>query len=264
MTDTHVDIKEFSFIDVTKRFQAPDGGTITAVQSIDLDIEPASFVSIIGPSGCGKSTLLNMAAGLLKPTRGRVLAKGVELTGINMGAGYLTQHDTLLPWRTVEKNVGIALEIQGNLEKAERREKVQAVLSDVGLTGSENQFPSQLSGGMKRRAALARLLVYEPQTLLLDEPFGALDAQMRMTLQTQLLQLWERDRKTVLFVTHDLEEAILLGDKVVVFGANPGTIFHVEDIPFERPRMLRTLKTDPTFVATWDRLWGLLEGQIEN
>lgn len=232
-----------------------------ACSGIDLDIRRGEFVCIIGPSGCGKSTLLNMAAGLLKPSVGQVVYDGKEVGAINHRAGYCTQKDMLLPWRTTQKNVELALELRG-VPKAERRAMALAALEKMRLTGKGARYPSQLSGGMLKRAALAQVLVYGPETLLMDEPFGALDAQLRMDLQRDLVRICEDEQKTVLFVTHDLEEAILLGDRVVVFGANPGRIIHVEEIGLERPRDLMTLRADPEFGRIWERLWHLLAPQI--
>jgi NitT/TauT family transport system ATP-binding protein len=242
------------FIDGERDFVAVDG--------IDLTVRRGEFVCIIGPSGCGKSTLLNMAAGLLLPTEGTVLYDGLPIRGINTSVGYVTQRDCLLPWRTAERNVALPLELQG-VPSRERKQKVREVLDLVGLNDRGNLYPSQLSGGMLKRTALAQILIYEPTTLLMDEPFGALDAQLRMSLQRDLLKIWERTGKTVLFVTHDLEEAILMGDRVVVFGANPGRIIHIEDIPLERPRDLVALRADPRFTNMWERLWLLLAPQIE-
>jgi NitT/TauT family transport system ATP-binding protein len=237
--------------------------TFTAVQGIDLEVRKGEFICIIGPSGCGKSTLLNMAAGLLQQTTGEVLYDGRPLRGINNDVGYVTQKDTLLPWRTVEKNVSLPLEVQ-KVPRRERKQRVTEVLDLVGLGQYGNRYPSQLSGGMLKRAALAQTLVYRPNTLLMDEPFGALDAQLRLNLQRQTLDIWERERKTVLFVTHDLEEAILMADRVVVFGANPGRIIHVEPITFARPRDFGSLRSAPEFGAVWSRLWALLSPQMED
>jgi len=252
---------EFEFRGVTQYFLGADDEPFLAVREIDLSIPTGRFVCVIGPSGCGKSTLLNMAAGLLTPTRGEILHRGRKIDRVNTTVGYLTQQDHLLPWRTVEKNVGIALEVQG-VAKRERVSRVARALEMVGLEGFGKSYPSQLSGGMRKRAALARLLIYEPETLLMDEPFGALDAQLRLVMQAQLLELWHRDQKTVLFVTHDLEEAILLADEIIVFGARPGRIIHTEQIDLPRPRDLTRLRSDPRFNAVWDRLWSMIESQM--
>ncbi|KPM54564.1 ABC transporter ATP-binding protein [Frankia sp. R43] len=248
---------EFSFRNVSRRFRSGDGEFV-ALDSVDLEIESGSFVCFIGPSGCGKTTLLNMSAGLLPPSEGTVLFRGQPLTKVNTGVGFITQHDNLLPWRTLEKNVGIALEIE-RVPRRERRRRVAEVIELVGLKGFAQRYPSQLSGGMQKRASLARGLVYNPSTLLMDEPFGALDAQLRFTMQKELLRIWERDRKTIIFVTHDLDEAILLADRVVVFGTRPGRVVHVEDVPLERPRDLAELRLSSEYAELWDRLWKLLD-----
>lgn len=197
----------------------------------------------------------------MRPTRGEAAYGGCRIGGINTDVGYLTQQDHLLPWRTVEGNVGLPLEIQG-VGARERRARVERILRLVGLSTFATHYPPQLSGGMKKRTALARVLIYEPATLLMDEPFAALDAQLRTVMQRELIDLWERDEKTVLFVTHDLEEAILLADEVVVFGSNPGRIIHTEEIEIPRPRNLVAIRNDPGFVEVWSRLWSLIEGQL--
>jgi NitT/TauT family transport system ATP-binding protein len=248
----------FSYRGVTRRFPKKDGEAFVALKEVDLDIANGSFVCFIGPSGCGKTTLLNMSAGLLPTSGGSIFYRGEKMTGVNTNVGFITQHDNLLPWRTVEKNIGIALEIQ-KVPKAERKRRVAEVIELVGLSGFAQSFPSQLSGGMQKRASLARGLVYEPATLLMDEPFGALDAQLRLNMQNELLRIWERDRKTIIFVTHDLDEAILLADQIVVFGTRPGRVVHVEDVPLTRPRDLAELRLDPTYGEIWERLYKLLD-----
>lgn len=236
----------------------------TAVQDISLAVRTGEFVTIIGPSGCGKSTLLNMAAGLMRPSAGSVTYKGKVLSRINTDVGYVTQRDSTLPWRTVWKNVSLPLELQG-VRRAERNERTRQAIAMVGLSGFEDRYPSQLSGGMRKRVGLAQTFVYKPSTLLMDEPFASLDAQLRMELQQELLDLWvSNERTTVMFVTHDLEEAILLGDRVVVFGTKPGRIIHIEEIQFERPRRLTELRADSAFGVVWNRLWGLLEAEVES
>jgi NitT/TauT family transport system ATP-binding protein len=185
---------------------------------------------------------------------------GKQIKSVNTSVGFITQHDNLLPWRTVERNVAIALEIQ-NVPKRERKERVAEVLELVGLTRFAKRYPAQLSGGMQKRASLARGLVYGPSTLLMDEPFGALDAQLRLTMQNELLSIWSRDRKTILFVTHDLDEAILLADQIVVFGTQPGRIIHTEAVNIKRPRDIIELRLDPEYGEIWERLWRLLEPQ---
>jgi NitT/TauT family transport system ATP-binding protein len=252
------DAPEFSYRGVTRRFRSEADEEFVALKEVDLEIESGSFVCFIGPSGCGKTTLLNMSAGLLPASGGSIYFRGEKLKGVNTNVGFITQHDNLLPWRTVEKNIGIALEIQ-KVPKEERRRRVAEVIDLVGLSGFAKRFPSQLSGGMQKRASLARGLVYEPSTLLMDEPFGALDAQLRLNMQNELLRIWERDRKTIIFVTHDLDEAILLADKIVVFGTRPGRVIHVENVPLSRPRDLSELRLDPTYGEIWERLYKMLD-----
>lgn len=250
---------EFRFVDVAKEFPPREGSEpFLAVDGINLEIPQGRFVCIVGPSGCGKSTLLNMAAGLYRPTRGTVRFRGEPLQRVNTSVGYMTQHDNLLPWRTLLQNVGIALEIR-HVPRREREERVHDLLEKLGLSGFGDRYPSELSGGMRKRATLARTLIYEPATLLMDEPFGAVDAMMRLTLQRELLELWEREKKTVLFVTHDLEEAISLADEIVVFGTKPGRIIHREVVQLGRPRDPVEVRGTETFVETWDRLWNLVE-----
>lgn len=252
---------ELEFEGVWQYFATAKSQSFLAVRDISLTVDPGEFVCIIGPSGCGKSTLLNMVAGLLRPTRGQVRYRGRPVGSVNTTVGYITQQDHLMPWRTIEKNVGLALEVR-HVPRAERRERVASALKMVGLEHFGGSYPSELSGGMRKRAALARVLVYEPDTLLMDEPFGALDAQLRLVMQRELLKLWEQRKKTVLFVTHDLEEAILLADTIVVFGASPGHVVHVERPNLPRPRELTELRSTEEFRAIWARLWALLEGQL--
>lgn len=251
------DTPTLEFRGVSKAFAA--GNTAkTAVSDLNLTVERGRFVCLIGPSGCGKSTLLNMAAGLMEPSTGQVLYDGEPVTRINERTGYITQRDNLLPWRTLRRNLTLPLEIQG-VPGRQARQRADEVMAAVGLDGYGDHYLWQLSGGMRKRATFARTYIYEPETLLMDEPFGALDAQRRLQLQTQVLDLWERDKKTVLFVTHDLEEAISLGDTVVVFGTNPGRIIWKEDIHFPRPRNLVDIRVDPEFHTVWKRLYSYLE-----
>jgi len=254
--DTAIDVQN-----VSARFATADGGTFVALQDVNLKVRAGNFVCLVGPSGCGKTTLLNMIAGLLQPTDGRILYRGDEIRGINTRTGYLTQRDMLLPWRTLEKNVGLALEIQ-HVPRKERDRRVAEMIERVGLFGFAKAYPSQLSGGMRKRATLARTLIYEPETLLMDEPFAAVDAILRVSLHEMLMQIWEREKVTIIFVTHDLEEAILLADQIVLFGTRPGRIVHVENVPFARPRDLVASKAVPEFGRMWNRLWTFLaEGQ---
>ena len=234
------------------------------LQDISLSVRAGEFLVLLGPSGCGKSTLLNVAAGTLRPTSGSVLYDGAPLQGINRGAGYLTQDDTLLPWRTVENNVGIALELKFHQKSASRKaELVRSLIELVGLTGFEGFHPGRLSGGMRKRVALARSLIYDPALLLMDEPFGALDAQMKIVMQSELLRIWEQTRKTVVFVTHDLGEAIVLADRVAVFTKRPGTIRDIVTIDLPRPRNTTEIHRLPRFGELYEQLWKLLEGSFD-
>jgi NitT/TauT family transport system ATP-binding protein len=248
---------------VTKDFSAR-GKVTRALDPVDIGVAEREFVALLGPSGCGKSTVLNLVAGLLAPTTGTVTYRGAEVAGPNGRVGYMTQKDTLLPWRTVADNVGIALELRCRaVPAAERRERVAQVLELVGLTGFEHHFPAELSGGMRKRAALARMLVYEPETLLLDEPFGALDAQLKIIMHQELLRLTRLRGMTVLFVTHDLSEAIALADRILVFSGRPGRVRASKTVPFGRDRDVLTVQFEPAFAALYADLWSELKPELE-
>lgn len=223
------------------------GKPTVALQPTDLTVGSNDFVSILGPSGCGKSTLLRLVAGLDQPTSGRVLLDGVEITGPGPDRGMVFQSYTLFPWLTIEENIGFGLREKG-MPASKRREIVTTFVERVGLRGFENHWPKQLSGGMQQRTAIARALANDPKILLLDEPFGALDNQTRGLMQEMLLGIWERDQKTVLFVTHDIEEAIFVGSRVVTMSARPGRIKSVVPIDLPHPREY-TLKSSPEFSA---------------
>ncbi len=231
--------------------------TVRAVEGVNLAVTRGEFVTLVGPSGCGKSTLLNMAAGLFQPTDGSVAYDGVEVTGYNLRTGYMTQNDHLLPWRDVVGNISVPLEINGT-PRSEARDRVQQLLELVGLTGFEKSYPTQLSGGMRKRTALARLLAYDPETLLMDEPFAALDAQLRLNMQMELLSISRRLGKTILFVTHDLDEAVALADRVAVFSPRPGTIRRIVESPLPRDRDLLRLRHDTKFVGLTAELWDMI------
>ena len=235
---------------------------IIVLTDVSLEVEQESFVVMVGPSGCGKSTLLNIVAGLLAATSGRVYYKESLMTAPLPQVGYLTQKDTLMPWRNVESNIELPLEIRG-VKKAQRRDRVNKLIEMVGLKGFEKHYPHELSGGMLRRAGLARMLITTPETLLMDEPFGALDAQLRLELQGELLTLWSGTGKSVLFVTHDIEEAIVLGDRVVVLGS-AGRMIQDELIHLPRPRDAARIRFQPEFAAIHQRLWGaLIEARMQ-
>ncbi len=246
--------------DIGRRF-VTRAGAVTACEQVNLTVRQGEFLAVVGPSGCGKSTLLNMAAGLLAPTWGQVFYRGAPVSGPNTDVGYLTQRDTLLPWRTVEDNVAIALELRGEGREARRR-VAHGWLQRMGLSGFEKSYPAQLSGGMRRRACLARTLAYEPETILMDEPFGALDAQLRLVMHDELLKLWTGIGKTVVFVTHDLAEALTLADRVAVFSPRPGRIRAIEIVDLPRPRDVFRVRFDPHFGELHDRLWSYLEASV--
>lgn len=241
------------FTGVQKNFQIGGRGFV-AVRDVSLAVHRGEIITLVGPSGCGKSTLLNMTAGLFGPTEGRVEYDGAEVRGVNRRVGYMTQADHLLPWRTIAGNIAVPLQIR-RIGKRETDARVEELLALVGLSGFAASYPNQLSGGMRKRAALARLLASDPETILMDEPFGALDAQMRLVLQTELLRLCRRFEKTVLFVTHDVDEAIALADRCVVFAGRPGTIDYVLSVPLPRERNLVGLRADPRYVALCADLW---------
>ncbi len=230
---------------------------LRAVDGVDLTIEPQSFVAFIGPSGCGKSTLLNMIAGLYHPDAGRVLYDGDHVSDVNTNVGYMTQKDNLLPWRTTVDNVALPLELAG-WSAAERRETACQMIAEVGLSGFEEKFPSELSGGMRKRACLARMLVYGPQALLLDEPFAALDAQLRISMHELLLRLWAEKRQTILLVTHDLVEAVSLADRVVAFTRRPARVSFEQVIDLGRPRDVQEIRFTPKFHDIYNSIWGRL------
>jgi len=237
---------------------------IHALDDVSAEVHAGELLAIVGPSGCGKSTLLNLTAGLMSPGIGEVRFAGRPVAGINTDVSYVTQKDSLLPWRTVEANVALPLKlgVHKRLSRKERAERVARYIDQVGLAGFEGHYPNELSGGMRKRAQLARSLVYEPDVLLMDEPFGALDAQLRLVLQSELLRTWEGLGKTLIFVTHDLTEAISLADRVIVMSSRPGRIAAVERIDLPRPRDVFHVHFDPNFGAYFDRLWTALQGGI--
>ncbi|HEY4386232.1 MAG TPA: ABC transporter ATP-binding protein [Ktedonobacteraceae bacterium] len=229
---------------------------IPVIRDISVQFEQGSFVVLVGPSGCGKSTLLNIIAGLLPATSGKAYYQDSQISKPRLEVGYLTQKETLMPWRNIERNIAMPLEIR-EASKAVRQQTTRELIERVGLKGFEKHYPHELSGGMLRRASLARMLSTDPETLLLDEPFGALDAQLRMELQNELLQLWSGTGKTVLFVTHDIEEAIVLGDRVIVLGIG-GRIVLDEPITLPRPRDATQIRFQPAFSQFHQRLWNAL------
>lgn len=243
-------------------YRLADGGTYVAVEDASLSLRAHEFVAIVGPTGCGKSTLLNAAAGLLKPAAGDVSIFGAPLSGLNAQAGYLFQQDALMPWKTASDNVAIALEV-GGAPRARALEAAQAWLARVGLGNFGNRYPHQLSGGQKKRVGLAQVLIRDPKILLMDEPFGPLDAQTRQIMGNLLLDLWSRDRKAVMFVTHDLEEAIALADRVIIMSAGPrARIIGDHPIDIARPRDAADVRLDPQFHAIHRAIWNQLKAEV--
>jgi ABC-type nitrate/sulfonate/bicarbonate transport system ATPase subunit len=230
-----------------------------ALDHISLAVPQGSFVSLIGPSGCGKSTIFNIVAGLQEPSAGRIMIDGADATGTIGRVGYMLQKDLLLPWRTLTDNIILGMEIQG-VRLAQARARALPLLRRYGLAGFENAYPNALSGGMRQRAALLRTLLFDTDVILLDEPFGALDAQTKLRMQEWLLALWSDFGKTVVFVTHDVEEAIFLSDEVHVMGTRPGRLIEIA-VALPRPR-LRTCTTSPGFIAVKERCFDLLHSQI--
>ena len=238
------------------------GGAYTAVRDVTLSVARGEFVSIVGPTGSGKSTLLNLAAGLLAPAAGRVAVTGRTLDGLNRRAGYLFQADALMPWKTARDNVAVGLAVRG-VRSAEARERAEGWLRRVGLGGFGDRYPHQLSGGMRKRVALAQVLILDPEIILMDEPFGALDVQTRQLMENELLDLWSADRKSVMFITHDLEEAISLSDRVVLLSAGPGARLIGEyrvDLP--RPRDVAEIRLTPGFLALHRLIWADLREEV--
>lgn len=232
-----------------------------ALRQVSIEIEEGKFVSLLGPSGCGKTTLLRVMNGLIRPDAGTVEIDGSRVEGPSNSVGFVFQQDALWPWRDVVHNITFGLEIR-KVPWSEASQRAQELIRLVGLTGFERHFPHQLSGGMRQRVNLARALAINPEVLLMDEPFAALDAQTREVMQLELLRIWSASKKTVAFVTHQIDEAVFLSDEVIVMGARPGHIREVVPIPFERPRQL-TVKRSVEFNAIVEHIWGRIEDQIK-
>jgi NitT/TauT family transport system ATP-binding protein len=248
--------------DATVAFRLADARLYTAVEQARLSVADGEFVAIVGPTGCGKSTLLNVAAGLLRPVSGTVRIFGAPLAGVNREAGYLFQADALFPWKTAIDNVGLGLEISG-VPRAEALERAQGWLTSVGLAAFGNRYPHMLSGGQRKRIGLAQVLIRNPRILLMDEPFGPLDAQTRQLMGNLLLELWSADRKAVLFVTHDLEEAIALADRVVIMSAGPNArIIGDWPVPLTRPRDMMEVRLEKDFHSLHREIWRVLKAEV--
>jgi NitT/TauT family transport system ATP-binding protein len=247
---------------VTVTFVSPDGSRYTAIRDTTLRVAPGEFVSVVGPTGCGKSTLLNVAVGLLQPSAGSARVFGQPLRGLNRKAGYLFQSEALMPWRTALSNVTAGLEFKG-VKKAQAKEQGEAWLQRVGLGGFGDRYPHQLSGGMRKRVALAQTLILNPEIILMDEPFSALDIQTRQLMENELLELWSANRKSVVFITHDLEEAISLSDRVVVLAAGPETRPIGEfQIDLPRPRDVAEIRLTPRFIELHGQIWHAMKEEV--
>jgi NitT/TauT family transport system ATP-binding protein len=247
---------------VAVAFRLAGGAAYTAVQDTSLAVREGEFVSIVGPTGCGKSTLLNVAAGLLVPSSGRVEIFGNALTGLNRTAGYLFQSDALFPWKTAIENIAIGLEIAG-AAPADARGRAEQWMARVGLAGLRARYPHMLSGGQRKRVGLAQVLIRDPRILLMDEPFGPLDAQTRQIMGNLLLDLWGADRKAVLFVTHDLEEAIALSDRVVIMSAGPAArIIGDWSVALPRPRDIAEVRHEKAFQDLHREIWAVLKAEV--
>ncbi|MBI2773222.1 MAG: ABC transporter ATP-binding protein [Chloroflexi bacterium] len=235
---------------------------LLALEDVSFAARPGEFVGLVGPSGCGKSTCLNLLAGLTAPSAGSVEHHGAQVAGVNTKVGYITQDDNLLPWRSLLANVELGLEFRG-VPREEWRRRALEFIELVGLGGFEGHYPHELSGGMRKRASIIRTLVYDTDVVLMDEPFGPLDAQTRVILQAELQKLWERDRPTVLFVTHDLVEAIALSDRIFVFTSRPGTIKREYRVDLPRPRDVFRIHETTGFDDLYDALWSDIRAEIQ-
>ncbi|WP_081838722.1 ABC transporter ATP-binding protein [Thermogemmatispora carboxidivorans] len=246
---------------VTKRFLTPGGQSYTALRDLSLAVAPGEFCALIGPTGCGKSTTLSLIAGLDTPSAGTVLVMGEEVHGTDPRIGYVFQTDAVFPWKNVLSNVAAGPLFRG-LPKREALERARAWIARVGLAGFEDRYPHQLSGGMRKRVALAQTFINEPQILLMDEPFSALDVQTRTLMENELLQLWSALSASVVFVTHDLEEAIALADRVCVLTAGPATVKGIYTIDLPRPRNVAEIRFDPRFVRLYHDIWEDLRDEV--
>jgi NitT/TauT family transport system ATP-binding protein len=246
---------------VSKVFLTPSRENLSVLSDIQLDVSAGEFVTVVGPSGCGKSTLLKLIAGFSGVTAGRILFQGNEVRGLNTRVGYVPQESKLFPWLTVEENVGFGLDAK-RYSRADRARQISHFINLAGLSGFEKYYPAQLSGGMSKRASIIRALAYEPPVILMDEPFGPLDAQTRMVLQDELLKIWEQKRQTIVFVTHDLVEAVALADRVVVMTHRPGKILDVIQVPMPRPRNIFEIHRQDGFDEAYGRLWNIFRHEL--
>ena len=247
---------------VARRFLSPDGRSLTAIRDFNMTVAEGEFVALVGPTGCGKSTTLNLITGLAKPSSGEAFVFGRPVEGIDPGIGFVFQADALFPWRSVLDNVAAGPMFRGQ-PKAEAHAKARDWLKRVGLEVFEKHYPHQLSGGMRKRVALAQTFINEPRILLMDEPFSALDVQTRVAMHEELLNLWSANRASVVFVTHDLEEAIALADKVYVLTAGPATVKTIHPVTLPRPRVVADIKYDKDFIALSQKIWNDLREEVK-
>ena len=251
---------------LTKQFEVRDEKnpnvtkTFTAIENMDFSINEGEFITIVGPSGCGKSTLLDLLGGLIKPTKGHILIDGQKIDGPGLDRGIVFQQYALFPWKTARGNIEFGLEAKG-IPKSEWKEKADYYLELVGLKQFSERYPHELSGGMKQRVAIARSLAFNPDVLLMDEPFAALDAQTRETLQAELLTIWEKTKKTIIFITHGIDEAVYLGERIVVLSPNPGRVKKIVNNPLNNRLFNANIQADPAFIATRKEVWSLLHEQ---
>lgn len=255
--------RHLEFDRISKTFDGPDGAPVVALDEVTLDVGAGEFLTVVGPSGCGKSTLLNLLIGLDHPTGGAIRLDGSPAWEHRLEIGYVTQEDNLFPWRTLRQNVEFPLEIRG-MDAPARTRRSDELLARVGLGEFKDRYAHQLSGGMRQRGNIVRALSFGPRVILMDEPFGPLDAQTRIVLQEQLLDLWAEERKTVIFITHDLQEAIALGDRVVVMTARPGRIKAIHDVNIPRPRDLHHLHENEVFRSLLSELWDALAEEVRS
>jgi NitT/TauT family transport system ATP-binding protein len=256
------DPARIDILGLTKRFMTPKGDPFTAIRDVTLTVEPGQFCAIVGPTGCGKSTTLAQVSGLERPSGGAVRVGGQTVEGITAGVSYMFQSDSLFPWKTVLQNVMVGPVLTGT-RKSDAVALARDWLRRVGLAGFEDRYPHQLSGGMRKRVAMAAALINNPRILLMDEPFGALDVQTKAIMQTELLQLWEQLRPSVLFITHDLDEAVALSDRVVIMTSSPGTVKDVFDVDLPRPRGdVQTIRHEARFQEIQGRIWSSLKDEV--
>lgn len=263
VADTTGEAARIDIVGLTKRFLTPKGQTFTAIRDVTLSVEPGQFCAIVGPTGCGKSTTLAQVSGLERPSAGSVSVGGRIVDGITQGVSYMFQADSLFPWKTVLNNVMVGPVLTGTPKK-EATALALDWLRRVGLAGFEDRYPHQLSGGMRKRVAMAAALINRPRILLMDEPFGALDVQTKAIMQTELLHLWEELRPSVLFITHDLDEAVALADRVVIMTSSPGTVKDVFEIDLPRPRGdVQQIRHEGRFLELQGQIWESLREEVD-